>query len=108
VIALLASLGAAGCDDAGDYTGWMNGDDTGTWSMTVAENCSILGSGRSDKDGPFDIVGVMERDIVLSATTWQGATWGGTIEDGLVDDELIKVVRGSWRQAELSGRIGGF
>jgi len=71
------------CAYAGSYSGTFSGDDHGTWSATVSDNCEISGSGYSYQDGFFITLGNVTDSgsitmVAGDATT--GATFSGNFD----------------------------
>lgn len=88
---------------AGEYTGTISGDDSGTWSSTIRSNGSITASGRTQNSGAITASGQLTTDGTLTFATGRassGAVFSGsTMSDG--------VVTGTWRNGADSGTFSG-
>lgn len=89
---------------AGNYSGTFTGDDSGTWSVTIATNGNIFGSGNSVADGPFTITGAVDSSGDVTASGFAGlATWTGAV------DVSTGNMTGNWTVTSLaeSGTFSG-
>ncbi len=69
---------------AGSYSGTFSGDDSGTWTIRVANDGNVTGSAQSTIYGDsYAVFGELSNDGELAATvgggTSDGATWTGQI-----------------------------
>ena len=76
---------------AGNYAGTYNGGDTGTWTVAIASDGSVLGTVTDSKGGISNVSGSL-----VSGTTYSGtsgsATWTGTLDTS----KAPAVFSGTW------------
>ena len=88
---------------AGIYTGSFSGTDTGNWSVTVATDGTVIGTGNSNSSGGFTISGNVDSSGTASLTATGNATtsWSGMID--ITNGNFT----GSWSGGADSGNFSG-
>lgn len=89
---------------AGSYAGTFDGDDTGTFNVSITNVGVITGSGNSAEVGIFTVSGTVAAGGGLSMSTSgtaAGATFSGTI------DTATGTVSGTWSGSGSSGTFSG-
>jgi len=89
---------------AASYSGTFSGDDTGSWTITVATDGTVTGTGNSNSDGAFSITGNVSSNGTVSAAASGSAgssTWSSIIDitNGTID--------GTWSGGGYSGIFSG-
>ena len=89
---------------AGNYSGNYSGTDSGTWSVSVATDGTVTGTGNSNIIGPFSISGSVNSSGTTSVSTSgfaSGSSWAGIIN--ITNGSLA----GSWAGGADSGTFSG-
>ena len=89
---------------AGNYSGSFSGADSGTWTVTVATDGAVTGSGISNTIGQFDVSGTVQSSgstSVSGSGTAAGSTWTGNI------NITNGVFSGTWSDLPDSGTFTG-
>ena len=90
---------------SGTYSGTYSGTDSGSWTITIATNGAISGTGSSNSGAPLIFTGSIQTSGTVSATTSggvsSGSTWSGTIDITSGD------VTGTWVLASI-GQSGTY
>ena len=89
---------------AGIYTGSFSGTDTGNWSVTVATDGTVIGTGNSNSNGAFSISGNVDSSGTASVTATGNAgtaNWSGMID--ITNGNFT----GSWSGGADSGNFSG-
>jgi hypothetical protein len=89
---------------AGSYSGTYDGNDTGTFNVSITNEGIATGSGTSNVLGTFSVAGSVAAGGGLSMSTSgtaAGATYSGTI------DVATGKVSGTWSGSGTSGNFSG-